>query len=76
MKAIITQHLTRKSWSNKMILNKTIIGTKNNIVNKVNDYITERISNKNFIPVKCFEVNIYNHYNKKVNNWNYKPTYR
>ena len=76
MKAIITQYLTKKSWSNKMILYKTIIGTKNNIINKVNDYITERISNKNFIPVKYFDVNIYNHNNIKVNNWNYKPTYR
>lgn len=76
MKAIITQYLTKKSWSNKTILYKTIIGTKNNIINKVNDYITERISNKNFISVKCFEVNIYNHNNIKVNNWNYKPTYR
>ena len=58
MKAIIKEELTRKSWSGKTILNKIIIGTKENIVDKVNDYISERINNKNSIPVKCFYVNM------------------
>lgn len=76
MKAIINEKLIRKNWSGKTILNKTIIGTKENIVSKVNDYISLRISNDNLIPVKEFVINIYNHYGKYINNWNYKPTYR
>lgn len=76
MKAIIKEELTRKSWSGKTILNKIIIGTKENIVNKVNDYISERICNDHLIPVKCFNVDIYTQRGKKINNWNYKPTYR
>ena len=46
------------SESGKTILNKTIIGTKENIVSKVNDYISLRISNDNLIPVKEFVINI------------------
>lgn len=76
MKAIISEELTRKSWSDKSVLIKQIIGTKDDIVNKVNNYISERISCVNKIPVKKFNVKILNHHEKEVNNWNYSPTYR
>lgn len=76
MKAIISEELTRKSWSGKSVLIKRIIGTKEDIVNKVNNYISERLARSNAIPVKNFKVEILTQYGKKVNNWNYSPTYR
>lgn len=76
MKAIINEELVKKSWSGRTILNKTIIGTKENIISKVNDYISERISNKNLIKVKNFTVHIYTQKGKKIDKWEYKPTYR
>ena len=76
MKAIINEVLVKKSWSGRTVLNKTIIGTKENIVEKVNSYISERISKENLIKVKCFSVKIYNYKNKKIDEWEYKPTYR
>lgn len=76
MKAIIKEELVRKSWSGRTILSKTIIGTKDNIVEKANKYISERISETNKIPVKCFHVEIFTVKGKKINNWEYKPTYR
>lgn len=76
MKAIIKQELTRKSWSGRSILITKIIGTKENIEQKVNDYITKRLSETNKIPVKCFNVEIQTQTGKKVNVWKYTPTYR
>ena len=76
MKAIISEELTRKSWSGKSVLKKLIIGTKENIVKKTNNYISERLACTNVIPVKNFKVEILTHYGKKVNTWNYSPTYR
>ena len=76
MKAIISEELTRKSWSGKSVLTKMVIGTKESIVNKVNDYISERVARTSAIPVKKFNVQILTHYGKKVNNWSYSPTYR
>lgn len=76
MKAIIKESLIKPSWSGKTILVKIIIGCKDNIVNKVNDYIIKRINKTNSIQVKQFYIEIYNYKNKKVNNWQYKPTYR
>lgn len=76
MKAIISEELTRKSWSGKSVLTKMVIGTKENIVNKVNDYISERVARTSTIPVKRFNVQILSHHGKKVNNWSYSPTYR
>ena len=76
MKAIISEELTRKSWSGKSVLTKLIIGNKENIVDKVNKYISERIARPNTIPVKNFKVEILTQNGKKVNTWNYSPTYR
>lgn len=76
MKAIINEELVKKSWSGRTILNKTIIGTKDNITSKVNDYISERISKENLIKVKNFTVHIYTQNGKKIDKWEYKPTYR
>ena len=76
MKAIIKQELVRKSWSGKSILTIKIIGTKDNIEKKVNDYISKRLSETNKIPVKCFNIEIQTQAGKKVNNWSYSPTYR
>lgn len=76
MKAIIKEALVKPSWSRKTVLTKNIIGRKENIIDKVNDYITERISNKNLIQVKCFYVEVYTKCGKKTDRWEYKPTYR
>ena len=76
MKAIIREVLVKPSWSRKTVLTKTIIGRKDNITDKVNDYISERISKENLIKVKCFHVEVYNKYNKVTDRWEYKPTYR
>ena len=43
MKAIIHVKLVKPSWSSRRILTKTIIGRKDNITEKVNDYITKRM---------------------------------
>jgi len=78
MKAIITQELARKSWSGRTLIPIKIIGTKENIIEKVNDYITEELKKQppKWIPTKCFHVEIFNHHGKKVNGWEYSPTYR
>ena len=76
MKAIINEILTRKTWSNKTSLQKVIIGTKENIECKVNNYIYNRIRNNSLIPVSKFDITIQNHSNKVVGGWNYSPTYR
>ena len=54
MKAIIKQTLVKKTWSGKTVLITKIIGTKENIVQKVNEYISRRISETNKILVKQF----------------------
>lgn len=76
MKAIIKQELIRKTWSGKTILTAKIIGTKENIVKKANDYISQRISETNKIPVKRFYIEIQTQTGKRVNYWEYSPTYR
>ena len=76
MKAIINQELVRKSWSGRSILTTKIIGTKENIEQKANDYIAKRLSETNKIPVKCFNVEIQTQHGKRVHNWSYSPTYR
>ena len=76
MKAIIKQELVKKSWSGRSILITKIIGTKENIEQKVNDYIAKRLSETNKIHVKCFNVEIQTQRGKRVHNWKYTPTYR
>lgn len=76
MKAIISQELVRKTRLGRTVLTTKIIGTKKNIVQKANEYISKRLSETYKIPVKRFTVEIQTQYGKKVNNWNYTPTYR
>ena len=82
MKAIICECLARRSWSGRLLIPHTIIGTKENIIEKVNSYIEKKLnflSDKDltqYIPVKTFNVNIYNAKGKKINGWQYSPTYR
>ena len=76
MKAIIKQTLVKKTWSGKTVLTVKIIGTKENIVQKVNEYISQRISETNKIRVKQFCIEIRTQIGKKVNYWQYSPTYR
>ena len=61
MKAIIKQTLVRKTCLGHSVVTEKIIGTSESIVSKVQDYITERINKKNFIPVEklsmgCFSM--------------------
>lgn len=76
MKAIIKQELVRKSWSGRTVIPIKIIGTKENIVQKANDYISHRLSETNKIPVKRFYIEIQTQTGKRVNYWEYSPTYR
>lgn len=76
MKAIIKQTLVKKTWSGKTVLITKIIGTKENIVQKVNEYISQRISETNKIRVKQFCIEIQTQTGKRVNYWQYSPTYR
>ena len=76
MKAIIKQELVKKSWSGRTVIPIKIIGTKENIVQKANEYISRRLSETNKIPVKCFKVEIQTQFGKRINNWSYTPTYK
>lgn len=76
MNAIIKQELVKKTLSGKTILTAKIIGTKENIVQKVNEYISQRISETNKISVKRFYIEIQTQTGKRVNYWEYSPTYR
>lgn len=76
MKAIIKQELVKKTWSGKTVLTTKIIGTKENIVQKANEYISQRIYETNKIPVKRFYIEIQTQTGKRVNYWEYSPTYR
>ncbi len=76
MKAIVIQHLARKTRTGKTSIVKKIERKKEEIVNAVNDFICERANRKNFIPVVKFEVRVLNYKNQVVNKWEYKPTYR
>ena len=76
MKAIIKQELVKKTRSGKTVLTIKIIGTKENIDQKVNEYISQRISETNKIPVKRFCIEIQTQIGKRVNYWEYSPTYR
>lgn len=75
MKAIIKQELIRKTWSGKTVVTVKIIGTKENIVQKANEYVSQRISETNKIPVKRFYIEIQTQMGKIVNKWTYIPTY-
>ena len=76
MKAIISQELVRKTRLERTVLTTKIIGTKENIVQKANEYISRRLSETYKIPIKCFTVEIQTQRGKRVNNWSYTPTYR
>lgn len=76
MKAVITEHLARKTIFGHSYTNWWIEARKEEIVAKVNSYIYERANRHNFIPVVKFEVKIYNSKNQVVNSWEFKPTLR
>ena len=76
MKAIIKETLVKKTWSGKTVLTTEIIGTKENIIQKANEYISKRISETNKVPVERFYIEIQTKTGKRVNYWEYSPTYR
>jgi len=76
MKAIIKEELVKKTWSGKTVLTSKIIGTKENIIQKANEYMSQRISKTNLIPVERFYIEIQTQTGKRVNYWEYSPTYR
>lgn len=76
MKAIIKQTLVEPTRKGNTTTIETIIGAKSCIVSKVQNYIFQRTNKEGFIKVAKFEVNIYDHHNKSVNQWQYTPTYR
>ena len=76
MKAIIKETLVKKTWSGKTVLTTEIIGTKENIIQKANEYISKRISETNKVPVKRFYIEIQTQTGKRVNYWEYLPTYK
>lgn len=75
MIAEIIEYLEKPSHSGKRYLIKKIVGTKDNIENKVLDYMDARMNDKSMIRVIKFSVSIksgkYTAYD-----WTYKPTYR
>lgn len=76
MRAFIDIHLSRPSLSGRTVINKTIVADRDNIVDKVNEFIDWRISKHDFIPVDTFKVRIKNNRNDKVvNEWEYNPKY-
>jgi hypothetical protein len=76
MKAIVYQHLVRKSWSGRSIIPKKFEARKEDITDVVNDYITERVNKHNYIPVHLFEVKIIDYKGRIKDSWEYRPTYR
>ena len=76
MRAFIDIHLSRPSLTGRTVINKTLVADRDNIVDKVNEFIDWRISKHDFIPVDKFKVRIKNNRNDKVvNEWEYKPKY-
>lgn len=76
MKVIITKHLSRKTRTGKSVLTERIDCKKEEVEAKANAYIFDRVNRQNFIPVVKFEVKVYDYKNRKVNQWEYQPTYR
>lgn len=76
MKAIIKQKLVRRARSGRIVIPKKIIGTKDNIIEKVHDYITQRLRQDNLIKVEYFDIEIQTQQGKKTDSWRYTPTYR
>ena len=75
MIAEIKEYLERPSRSGKLYMIKKIVGTKDNIENKVQDYIYLRMNDKRLIRVIKFSVSIKNG-KYTAYDWTYKPTYR
>ena len=76
MKATIKEHLLRPTRKGRTIIVETITDRKDNIINKVQEYILERVQRAGFIPVKIFKVSIKDYKNRVIDTWNYSPTYR
>ena len=75
MKAIIKQKLVRRAHSGRIVIPKKIIGTEDNIIEKVHDYITDRLRQTNLIRVEYFDIEIQTQQGKKTDSWRYTPTY-
>lgn len=76
MKAIITMELVRPTRSKRLFVKKKIEATKDVLHGLINGFIYERANRDNFIPVKEFNVKVYNTRGRMIETWNYKPTYR
>ena len=83
MKAIIQQHLAKTCRNNTNITNVYLRGTKEELIQRVNKYIFDRLHKTNYIRVNMFNVILINdkasQYNYKpkniVDKWQYIPTY-
>lgn len=76
MKAIITMELVRPTRFKRLFVEKKIEATKDMLHGLINGFIYERANRDNFIPVKEFNVKVYNTRGRMIETWNYKPTYR
>lgn len=76
MKATIEVHLARPTRKGRTVIAHQLIARKDEIINKVQEYILERAQRTGFIPVKIFKVSIKDYKNRVINTWNYSPTYR
>lgn len=75
MRATIKMFLVRPARSKRTIIEHKIVASKETIVGEVDKFITWRVNQHNFIPVKKFEVVIRNQRNDKVmGSWEYVPT--
>lgn len=75
MKAEIKIYLVKPTRTGKTKLTKKIEGKKNEIVNRINEWIYKRVNKENYIKVTLFEVKIYNYKKQTIKKWNYIPTY-
>ena len=75
MRATIKMFLVKPTRSKRTIVEHKIVASKETIVGEVDKFITWRVNQHNFIPVKKFEVVIRNQSNDKVmGSWEYVPT--
>lgn len=76
MKAIVIMELVEPTRLGRQIISEKIIGTRNNIAGKVNEFIYARLHNDFSIPVKTFKVKMYSQNGNLVKSTKYSPTYR
>ena len=76
MKAIVYQHLVRPSRFGRRVIPKRFEARKDVIKDAINDYIMDRASKQNFIPVHLFVVKIIDYKGRIKESWEYRPTYK